>query len=823
LAAKRRVHEVAKSLDRPSKEVIALLNKIGVEVKAANSVVTPEAEAQLRSHLFGIKGGEPEAEASVMPDLVKPSLGKARLRKRAPRKEEEEAPAEPGVPPAEAVAPPAEGAEAPAAAAEPEVAAAAEGAPGEESAEAAAEAAPPAEGVEPAVGEPKTEAEAEVAEGEAKPAKGKKPPRGEKPDADEALVPEGEEDSAARISSEALRRLAKSDRLSRPRGRPGRRREKPTRARRGAERGRGAGQRGVAPVEPKVPPKKKVRLRGERTLGELALELDVPTETLQDFYKGPDRPETTPLSLLGVEEQAAAARELGFDVDAEAVAAEPEPRRPVVAVLGHVDHGKTTLLDALRKTDVVATESGGITQHVGASLVESRFGEVVFIDTPGHEVFTEMRSRGAQITDLVVLVVAADDGVMPQTLESISHAKAAHVPIVVAITKMDKPEADPLRVKRGLAEHGVTAEDWGGEVLAVEVSAPRGEGLEKVLEAISLQAEIMELKADPKSRASGIVLESTLDRGRGAVVTVLVGRGTLRVGDSFVAGKRAGRVRALFDTAGKKIKQAGPSTPVQILGAEGLPDAGDVWVAMPDDKTARSLAALLSVEPEKEEVVEPAFSLDEWYRQLQEGGKAELHLVLKADVAGSLEALIEHLGPLGDEEVATKILHTGVGAVNESDVLLASASQAVVVAFRVGVEAKAKKLAQREGVEVRTYDVIYEAIEDVRAALEGLLEPEIVTEVVGEAEVRQLFPLSASAKVGFREGRGMYGAERPRVPRRPRARPPRGGRGPRGHRNLVASLPRRRPGGATGIGVRYRNRRFPGGGGGRRHPSPGRP
>jgi len=754
-------------LDRPSKEVIALLKKLGLEVKAANSVVTPEAEAQLRAHLFGIKADEPAAEASVMPDLVKPSLGKARLRKKAPRKEEKAAPAE-GLeaPPAEAPPAPPESGEVPAAA-EAEAAAAppAEGAPRGETAEAAAPEAgaeaPPAERAEGAVAEPEAEAVPE-AEAEAKPTKGKKPARAEKPEAGETLSPEIEEDSAARISSEALRRLAKSDRLSRPRGRrPGRRREKPARARRGPDRARGAGQRGVAPAEPKVPPKKKIRFRGERTLGELALELDVPTEKLQEFFKGRDRRETTPLSLLGVEDQAAAADELGFEVDAKAEAAEPKPRRPVVAVLGHVDHGKTTLLDALRKTDVVSTESGGITQHVGASVVESPFGDVVFIDTPGHEVFTEMRSRGAQVTDLVVLVVAADDGVMPQTLESISHAKAAHVPIVVAITKMDKPEADPLRVKRGLAEHGVTTEDWGGEVLAVEVSAPRGEGLDKILEAISLQSEIMELTADPKGRAAGVVLESTLDRGRGAVVTVLVGRGTLRVGDSFVAGKRAGRVRALFDTAGKTIKQAGPSTPVQLLGAEGLPDAGDVWVAMPDDKTARSLAALLSVEPEKEEVVEAAFTLDEWYRQLQEGGKAELNLVLKADVAGSLEALIEHLGSLGDEEVTTKILHTGVGTVNESDVLLASASRAVIVAYRVGVEAKAKKLAQREGVEIRNYDVIYETIEDVRAALEGLLEPEIVTEVVGEAEVRQVFPLSASAKVAgcmVQNGRVFRGA-----------------------------------------------------------------
>jgi translation initiation factor IF-2 len=346
-----------------------------------------------------------------------------------------------------------------------------------------------------------------------------------------------------------------------------------------------------------------------------------------------------------------------------------------------------------------------------------------------------------------VLVVAADDAVMPQTLESISHAKAAHVPVVVAITKMDKAEADALRVKRGLAEHGVTTEDWGGEVLSAEVSALRGEGLDKLLEGLSLQSEIMELKADRRARARGVVIESTLDRGRGAVITVLVEQGVLKVGDAFVAGRRAGRVRAMFDVAGEQVKEAGPSTPVSVLGAEGVPDAGDVLVAMPDDKTARSLAALLAAEAGAEEVAEPAFSLDEWYRQLEEGGKTELDLVVKADVAGSAEALVEHLSRLGNEEVAPKILHAGVGAVNESDVLLAGASQAVLIAYRVGAEATARKLAQREGVEIRRYDVIYEAIEDVRAALEGLLEPEIVTEVVGTAEVRQVFDVSSSTRV----------------------------------------------------------------------------
>ena len=488
-------------------------------------------------------------------------------------------------------------------------------------------------------------------------------------------------------------------------------------------------------------------MRAEQTLGEFALALDISTEKVEGFFKDKGRRDLTTVSILSVDEMAQAAREFGFDVEAQAAPPQLVPRRPVVAVLGHVDHGKTTLLDAIRKTNVVASESGGITQHIGASVVETRFGGIVFIDTPGHEIFTQMRARGAQVTDLVILVVAADDGVMPQTLESISHAKAARVPVVVAITKMDKAEADSLRVKRGLAEHGVTTEDWGGEVLSAEVSAVRGEGLDKLLEAVSLQSEIMELRGDPGARARGVVIESTLDRARGPVFTVLVQHGVLKVGDSFVVGNRAGRVRALFDAAGRNVKEAGPATPVSVLGGEGITGAGDVLVAMPDDKTARSLAALLAGEAGVEEVVEPAFSLDDWYRRMEEGGPAELNLVIKADVAGSAEALVEHLGRLGNDEVSAKILHASVGTVNEGDVLLAGTSRAVLIAYRVAVETKARKLAQHEGVEIRHYDVIYEAIDDVRAALEGLLKPEIVTEVVGAAEVRQVFAVSSSTRV----------------------------------------------------------------------------
>jgi translation initiation factor IF-2 len=738
LAAKRRVHEIAKSLGRASKEVIELLREIDVEAKAANSAVTPEDEAKLRAHLFGIKDDKTEAAPVAMPDIVKPSSAKVRLRKKAPRKKKEESEAEE----AGALAEAAEEAGAPAAAAE-----VAEAPPKEERAAKAKEK-PPAEGAEKAEKAVAEEEAGEAGEERAKPARKKKPARSEKTPAAEAPEEIGDEESPSHISAEALRRLAKAERTGPPRPRRGGRRRPDRPGRRGIpEKSRARRGKATPTAPPKPPPRKKFRFQGEQTLGELAFALDVSTEKIEEVFKARGRRDLTPLTVLSAQEQAEVARELEFDVEVAEVASELEPRRAVVAVLGHVDHGKTTLLDALRKTNVVATESGGITQHVGASVVEGKFGEIVFIDTPGHEAFTQMRARGAQVTDIVILVVAADDGVMPQTLESISHAKAAHVPLVVAITKMDKPEAEPLRVKRGLAEHGVTTEDWGGDILAAEISALKDEGLDKLLEAVSLQAEIMELKGEPDVRATGVVIESTLDRGRGTVVTVLVQRGTLRVGDSFVVGQKAGRVRAMFDTKGRKLKEAGPSTPVSVLGAEGVPDAGDVLVAMPDDKVARSLAALLSVGAEEEAAAEPAYSLDDWYRQLQEGGQAELNLVVKADVAGSAEALVEQLNRLGNEEVTPRVLHAGVGTVNEGDVLLAHTSQATLVAYRVGVEAKARALAQREGVEVRHYDVIYEAIEDIRAALEGLLEPEIVTQVVGTAEVRQVFDVSSSTRI----------------------------------------------------------------------------
>jgi len=771
VAGTRRVHEIAKELNRTSKELLDVLAQIGIDVKGANSVVTPEDEARLRARLFGIKEQKAAEPPTAAPSALSPSLAGARLRKKAPRAPEAATAAAPE--PAEAVTPAV--AEAEKAKAGPPPAEAAKAAPAAE-APAAAKAVKPAEEKPAAEAAPKaqTPAEGEAAKKPGVQAKGAKvkKPGGAKPgrfDAKTNILEDVSTDRGTSISADAIRFLAKADRLARAKGprvagkkpaaperAPGAKRAVPD-----AVRGKTGRPRPVGPSEPKPVVKKKTRLQGDLTLGELAMLLDVATEKIQAFFEETSHRDTTPLTVLTAEDQAAAATAMGFDASAEPRVPKLQPRMPVVTVLGHVDHGKTTLLDAIRKTNVVASESGGITQHIGASLVNSPHGKIVFIDTPGHEIFTHMRSRGAQVTDVVILVVAADDGVMPQTLESISHAKAAHVPIVVAITKMDKLGADALRAKKGLAEHGVTTEDWGGDVLAVEVSAVNDVGLDKLLEAVSLQAEMMELTGDVNARPTGVVIESTLDRGRGAVMTVLIQKGVLKVGDPYVVGSRSGRVRAMFDAAGKPIKEAGPSVPATVLGTEGIPAAGDVLVAMPNDRAARSLAALLTVEPEKAAEPGAIVSLDEWFKQLKEGEKGELGLVIKADVAGSLEALTEHVSRLGNDEVATKILHAGVGAVNEGDVLLAQASKAVVLAFRVGVEPKAKALAQRKGVDVRPYDVIYELLEDVRAALEGLLEPEIITEVVGSAEVRQVFETSGSARIAgsnVRSGRVTRGA-----------------------------------------------------------------
>ncbi len=417
-----------------------------------------------------------------------------------------------------------------------------------------------------------------------------------------------------------------------------------------------------------------------------------------------------------------------------------EPRSPVVTVMGHVDHGKTSLLDAIRKTQVTDREAGGITQHIGASLVKVGGKGVTFLDTPGHEAFTAMRAHGAQVTDVVVLVVAADDGPMPQTIEAINHAQAANVPIIVAINKIDKPGANPDRVKQGLAEYGLLPESWGGQTIYVEVSAKEGQGLENLLDMLLLQAEVMELKADIGCSARGVVLEAKLDKGRGPVATMLVQGGTLKVGDIFVVGSVSGRVRGLTSDKGARLKEAGPSTPVEVIGLLGVPEAGDQLIVVKDERAAREIAQdRMQKQKEVGLAATSRPTLDDLYAGAQDGEVKDLAILLKADVQGSVVALGDALQKISTDAVKLKIIHSGVGGINESDVLLAAASKAIIIGFHVRPDAKAANIAEREGVEIRLYTIIYNVLDDIRSAAEGLLAPTIKERILGHAEVRQLF------------------------------------------------------------------------------------
>jgi translation initiation factor IF-2 len=427
---------------------------------------------------------------------------------------------------------------------------------------------------------------------------------------------------------------------------------------------------------------------------------------------------------------------------------EREPRPPVVTIMGHVDHGKTSLLDAIRSANVTAGEAGGITQHIGAYAVDVDGRRVTFLDTPGHEAFTAMRARGAKVTDLVVLVVAADDGIMPQTQEAIDHARAAEVPIIVAVNKIDKPEADLERVTRELGNHGLAPEAWGGDTIVVPVSAKTKEGIPQLLEMLLLQADVLELTASTTRRARGTIIEAKLDRGRGPVATVLVQEGTLKVGDAFVCGLEYGKIRAMIDDRGRKIAESGPSTPVEILGLTGVPAAGDTFIAVADEAKARQVAEHRRAKQRETELATTSkVSLEELYSQIQAGGMKELKLVLKGDVQGSVEAIRDALMRLNSDEVKLTVIHSSVGGINESDVLLAAASNAIVIGFNVRPESKASELAGREGVDVRLYNIIYEVISDVRDALEGMLEPTLRERVVGKAEVRQVFTIPSAGRV----------------------------------------------------------------------------
>ncbi|HBM75808.1 MAG TPA: translation initiation factor IF-2 [Clostridiaceae bacterium] len=420
------------------------------------------------------------------------------------------------------------------------------------------------------------------------------------------------------------------------------------------------------------------------------------------------------------------------------------PRPPVVTIMGHVDHGKTSLLDIIRKSHITLTEAGGITQHIGAYTVNIKGNKITFFDTPGHEAFTSMRARGAQATDISVLVVAADDGVMPQTIEAINHSKAANVPIIVAINKIDKPNANVDRVKQELAEQGLVAEDWGGDTICVLVSAKTGEGIDNLLEMILLVAEMSELKANPNRLANGVVIESKLDKGRGPVATVLIKNGTLKVGDHIVAGVTYGKVRAMFDDKGKSVRSAGPSIPVEVLGFSEIPDAGDIMNAVKSEKGAKQIAEKRIAANRDRMINDPhRVTLENLFDQIEEGEIKELNIIIKGDVQGSVEALEQSLEKLSNENVKVKVIHGGVGAITEYDVMLASASNAVIIGFNVRPDTKSRLLAEKEKVDIKTYRIIYEVIDDVEAAMKGMLEPEFKEVVRGRAEVRAIFKVSS--------------------------------------------------------------------------------
>ncbi len=425
-----------------------------------------------------------------------------------------------------------------------------------------------------------------------------------------------------------------------------------------------------------------------------------------------------------------------------------QPRDPVVVVMGHVDHGKTSLLDAIRNTSVTATEAGGITQHIGAYRVQTPNGKITFLDTPGHAAFTSMRARGAMATDIAILVVAADDGIMPQTIEAINHAKAANVSIIVAINKMDKPDASPDRIMQQLTEHELVPEEWGGDVICIPVSAKTHQGIDKVLESINLVAEMLELKANPNRAAKGIVIEAKLDKGRGPVATVLVQNGTLKTGDTIVAGASVGRVRVMTNENGKVLETAGPSVPVEIMGLAEVPQAGDTFDAVSDERLAREL-----VEQRKREAKEEEFkqyqkvTLDNLFSSISQGDMKELNIIVKADVQGSVEAVKQNIEKLSNDEVKVKVIHGSVGAVNESDVMLANASNAIIVGFNVRPDPVASEIAERDGVDMRMYRVIYDCIEELEAAIKGMLAPKFREVVLGRAEVRNVFKLSSAGMI----------------------------------------------------------------------------
>ncbi len=739
--AKIRVFEAAKKHGIDAQALLDTLTSLGVKVR---SHLSPVDEEHLQKALEKLGAGDGKSAAETEA-ASKPRPVVRRRRKPA---------AEPPAAPAEAEPAP----EAPSAG-EPELPSeAAPAAP-----ETGAGAVPPAEPAEAGPGPeehaPPAEAEAAGAapgqpEGEPPPAEPEeeKPPK-EKPGKEEfklkvvRFIHHLPETPAAPPSYQ----MTKEEREASKAERKVQKRKKARKDRQEARAPQKAAQpEAPSTVAPKAQ-KRKIRISELITVSDLSQRMGVKaTELIRHLMS---------LGVLATINQtidadtaALVAAEFGYEVESIAVGEEellaqtedrPEdlkPRPPVVTVMGHVDHGKTSLLDAIRETRVAAREAGGITQHIGAYEVETSRGKVVFLDTPGHEAFTALRARGAKVTDITVLVVAADDGIMPQTVEAIDHSKAAGVPIIVAINKMDKPEADPERVKRQLTEHGLVPEEWGGDVICVPVSAKKRTGIDELLEMIALQADIMELKANPNKPARGTVIEARVDRGRGPVATVLVQEGTLKVGDVVLAGYQHGRIRALINDQGKRIKEAGPSTPVEILGLDGVPEAGEVFVVVENERLAKQVAQRRLEKARQEEMAKARrLSLEDLQAQIAQGEVQELPLVVKADVQGSVEALTKALENLSTDEVKVRVIHGAVGGITENDVNLASASKAIVIGFHVRPESKAAALADQLGVDIRLYNVIYEAIDEIKAAIEGLLAPTVEERVLGRAEVRRLF------------------------------------------------------------------------------------
>jgi len=720
--AKIRAYKLAEELGIDRNDIVEKAESVGVELKSPMASLDDDTAALLREKL----GGGAERRRVVEEERVQRKGGGAVIRRR------KKAAPEPPPEPEPAPAPPAE-----------------------------AEAAPESEReAEPAEPEPVPPPEPEPTPEPIQPAPREEAPRPAAQRTESAPAPPEDRKGRQRKRVREVVNLREQEQIARQATSRGtvrrqvtidpRAMSSPRRRRRDAPAPRPA-QPTVAPR----PQKRVIRVEGTISLADLARELGAKAPELQgklmalgimvSMNQGLDATTAARVAeSYGFEVQDVGFKEQEYlePVEEEIKEEDLELRPPVITVMGHVDHGKTSILDAIRKTQVVAGEAGGITQHIGAYQVAAGDRRLTFIDTPGHEAFTEMRARGAQATDLVVLVIAATEGMMPQTVEAKDHAQAAGVPIIVAINKCDLPDANPQQARQRLMEHNLVPEDFGGDTICVNVSAKTGEGLDQLLEMIALQAEVLELRADPRRRAQGIVLEARLDKGRGPVATVLVQQGTLHPGDAIVVGTAQGRVRAMEDENGKRVKEAGPSTPVQVVGLSDVPEAGQVVHAVESERVAKDIVAHRRDE-QREQPAEtrPRLSLEEMFAQAEGGGPKELPIVLKADVQGSVEAVRDALLKLSTDEVEVNVIHSGVGAVTENDVMLAKASGAVVVAFHVRPDPAARKAAEGQGVDVRSYRVIYEATDEIQKAMAGLLPPKIQEAFLGRAEVRQTFQI----------------------------------------------------------------------------------